>query len=1098
VANIGDTTGRVASPLQQSLWLHQQLVPNTAVYNVPVAVRLTGRLSIPALQQSLQTIIDRHEELRSSYQLHEGRIIQLTPQTERFALEVLDCSDVDRDHLDAEAHRLACVKARAPFDLSRGPLLRASLLRLDSHGDTNLFVLAAHHMVFDSLSAVVLARELSALYEAFSTGQTPPVFPASQQSHAAKWNQPRPGDEDVARDLSYWRETLSGSPDVLSLPTDYPRRPLVAAAGAHLQFTMPAALVVATRRGTKLTDAPFFVTVLGAIYVLLQRYTAEDDIVIGTPFSTREARHADDLIGLFTTILPLRVYLGDNLTASELLTRIDKAWRAARAHSHVSLAQIAETVPRHRSVDQHPFFSVEVAVGYDFASNLKLPGLCVSSVPVDTASSQFDITLTFSETRGQFTGDVEYRTDLFETETISRLSGHFLTTLNGIVREPSCRIRNLPFLTAPERKHLLTVGDGAKASVTEDVCVHQLFERQARETPQAIAVTFGERSLSYGELDDQASHLAAYLRPLGVGPEVLVGICTDRSIEMIVGLLGVLKAGGAYVPIAPAVPPDRLRHLLTEMRAPVVLTQQRLSAMFTDHPTRAICLDDARPEMSRVPALTEQDGVTSKNLAYVIYTSGSTGAPKGVCIEHRQIVNYVRALIQRAHLVPGYTYAMVQAFTFDSCGTVIFGALATGGTLVLVDAERAIDAKLLSDYFRRHPIDCLKITPTHLSALLALHSANVLPRRVLIVGGEATRLDWAQEVASRIPECRMFVGYGPTETAVNVLMYDVAASDKQSHTTIVHPIGTPLANTQAYVLDPHLQPVPIGIAGELYAAGLNVGRGYLASPDRTAEAFIPDPFSRCPGGRMYRTGDRVRWSSTGAIEFLGRGDDQVKIRGFRVELGEIEASLALHPAVQDVAVLAARPGTRVDRLMGCIVPKPASRLTVDDLRTFLQDKLPDYMIPAAFTWLDAMPRTTHGKIDRQALYATVDISHPHSHSNETACTATERALQRIWRDALGVYDIGLDDDFFAVGGNSLLAIQILARIQADLDTDLPLRVLFSARTITELARAVDARTQDQRDALLASAIAEVESLTDEEARLALNADDDAGPRRQDG
>jgi amino acid adenylation domain-containing protein len=627
------------------------------------------------------------------------------------------------------------------------------------------------------------------------------------------------------------------------------------------------------------------------------------------------------------------------------------------------------------------------------------------------------------ETEQGLAGSFGYNTDLFDAATIARMTGHFQTLLLGIAAHPKQRLSDLPLSAETELRQLLVEWNDTKAAYPKDECIHELFEEQAGKTPDAVAVVFEDQKLTYQDLNTRANQLAHHLVKLGVGPEVRVGICVERSLEMITGLLGILKAGGAYVPVSPALPRERLEYLLADSGMKLLLTRRKLEKSLSGLSVTCIFMDDGiAGETGNL-----SNAVSPEQLAYLIYTSGTTGKPKGVLIEHRQAVNYVEGVRPRLELNPGAGYAMVQPLMFDIGNTVLFPSLLTGGCLHVISEDRAIDGTVLKEYFQKHRIEFLKITPTHLRALgNSLFSNPASTRQCLIIGGEASRRDWIEELRASSPGCTIFNHYGPTETTVGVLMYRVEEAGGCPQTTL--PLGRPLSNTRAYVLDRQLKPVPIGATGELYIGGDGLGRGYLNRPDQTAERFVPDPFSG-GGNRLYRTGDLVRYLPDGNIEFRGRVDDQVKIRGFRIEPGEIEAALREHSAVRDAVVIAREDAQGDRRLVAYVVCREGHDFDIESLRMYAKKTLPDYMVPSAYVRLEAIPRTPHGKIDRNALPAP-DRSRPGLEGSYAAPrTSVEEILSGIWSQVLGVERVGIHDNFFELGGHSLLATQVVSRVR---------------------------------------------------------------------
>jgi aspartate racemase len=766
-------------------------------------------------------------------------------------------------------------------------------------------------------------------------------------------------------------------------------------------------------------------------------------------------------------------------------------------HQDLPFEKLVEELRPARSLSWTPLVQVMFTLQDGDQPRLELPGVTASSVEVDTGTAKFDLSASVTEGPEGLRVVLEYNTDLYEAGTIQRMLGHYETLLAGIVADPGQRLSRLPLLTEAERHQLLVTWNRTDADYPHDRCVHELIEKQAEQTRDAVAVVFEETHLTYRELTHRANQLAHHLRSLGVGPEVVVGICAERSPDMVIGLLGILKAGGAYVPLDPALPPDRLAFMLHDTQAPLLLTQRALTDKIPSTTRHVVCIDADWPIIAQHPAdAPPVSSITPDNLAYIMYTSGSTGLPKGVAVAHRQLVNYSTAILESLrredHGMTGTTFAMVQPFAVDSSLTMIFPSLIAGGCLVLVSRERAIDPGALGEYFIHRPIDILKIAPSHLAALLTgPHPERIMPHRCLIIGGEASYWAWVQELHALAPQCTILNHYGPTETTVGVLTYQVG--DPTPHTWLLTPLGRPLPNIQVYVLDQHLQLVPIGVPGELYIGGVGLAREYINRPDLTAETFIPHPFSSTTGARVYRTGDLARYRADGNVEFIGRLDNQVKVHGFRVEPGEIEVALARHPSVREAVALAGEDGTGDKRLVAYIVPRQESAVTTSDLRQFLRHTLPDYMIPAVFVFLDTLPLTPHGKVDRRALPApNMTGSHlvPDTIKSGVAYIAPrdpmERQLAQLWEELLDVHPVGVTDDFFELGGHSLLAGRLLSRVRARFHADVSLRAFFAAPTVAGLAAAVVQRLAERPEAgAMTRALEKLRGLSDEDARRQL-------------
>jgi amino acid adenylation domain-containing protein len=1031
---------------QARLWFLDQLQPNSAFYNIPFALRLSGQLNVAALESSLNEVICRHEVLRTNFTKVSGQPVQVIASTLKLKLLKVDLQNLPFCEREVEAQRLATTEAQRPFDLEREPLVRALLLQLDE--TEYVFLLTVHHIIFDGWSTGVFYGELAALYEAFCTGK-PKVLPELPVQYAdfALWQRHWLTPELLETQLNYWKQQLLGAPALLELPTDRPRRAVQSYRGAYQSFALSLELSQALANLSKRAGVTLFMTLYAAFVTLLYRYTGSSDIVVGTPVANRNRQEIEGLIGFFVNTLALRTDLSANPSFEQLLRRVREVALGAYAHQDLPFEQLVEALQPERSLSYTPLFQVMFALDEKSVPSMELPDLTFSSFSFETGTTKFDLTLSMENTASGLIGGWEYNSDLFDAATIARYSEHFLSLLEGIVANPIQPISELPLLTEAERQQLLVEWNNTTTDYPQDKCIHQLFEEQVERSPSSVAVVFEGEQLTYRELNARANQLAHYLRSLGVGPEVLVGICVERSFDMIIGLLGVLKAGGAYVPIDPAYPTDRIAYMLDDSRLPVLLTQQKLVASLPEHQARVICLDCDWQEISVMPELPPQSDVTPENLAYVIYTSGSTGKPKGVLIAHRGLCNLAQAQIKLFDVQPDSRVLQFASLSFDASIWEIVMAVCSGATLCLGTLQSLQPGQPLVRLLQQHSITHLTLVP---SALAALPSEELPALQNIIVAGEACPTSLvAQWAVGR----RFFNAYGPTESTV------CATVTQCFEGMDVLPIGRPIDNTQVYILDRYLQSVPIGVPGELYIASVGLAKGYLNRPDLNNEKFIPNPFSNEPGERLYKTGDLTRYLPDGNIEFLGRIDNQVKIRGFRIELGEVEAAITQHPAVRETVVVAREDTPGNKRLVAYVVPKGEAVQetvlpTINELRSFLKTKLPDYMVPGAFVFLATMPLTPNGKIDHRTLPAP-DSSLRELENNFVApSTPTEETLAAIWAEVLGLQKVGIHDNFFELGGHSLLATSVISRIQEAFKIELPLRHLFEAPTIASLSQVI--------------------------------------------
>jgi amino acid adenylation domain-containing protein len=1040
---------------QQRLWFLDQLEPGQSAYHVAWAVRLTGDLEVGALAQSLSAIVDRHEVLRTTFAVGEdGEPVQVIAPAGEVELEYVELTGMAPAERDAELQRQMGERVNRPFELATGPLLRATLYRLAPQ--EHVLALTIHHIAFDGWSFGVLASELGALYAALAEGREPalPALPIQYADYAA-WQWQWLQGEVLEAQLEYWRGRLGPELPVLELPTDYRRPSLRSFAGARENYVLPASLLASLRSLSQREGVTLFMTLAAGLKVLFHRYSGQSVITIGTPVANRTRSALEPLIGFFVNSLVLSTELEGELSFREALARVREVSLGAYAHQDLPFEQLVEAVRPKRDLSRHPLFQVMFALQNAPFEPLELPGLRLSALTVERSSSQFDLTLFAQEGDGGLRLSVVYNTDLFERETIRRLLGHYETLLAGAVADPEQAISQLPLFGEVERQQLLVDWNATKTPYRQDACIHDLFDNQAKETPDAVALVCGEDSITYDELNTRANQMGHYLQRRGVGPEIRVGLCLSRSIEMIVALLGILKAGGAYVPLDPKFPRERLASVAQDADLRLILTQgqfqERVSGLGAEH----ICLDADGSAIGQEKESTPESRGRADSLAYVIFTSGSTGRPKGVEVEHRQVLNYVDGILEQLRLPAGSGFAMVSPLTADLGHTVLYPALTTGGTLHVISEEQALDASALGAYFKHHRPDCLKIVPSHLATLLTSPDpAEVLPEKCLVLGGEACPWDLIEKIRFLRPGCRVINHYGPTETTVGVTTYQVEATDPTTSRSPSVPIGRPLPNSQVYILDPDRNPVPVGVSGEIYVGGRGLARGYANAPELTAERFVPHPYSEEPGARLYRTGDRARFRPDGTIEFLGRIDHQVKLRGFRIELGEIETALKQHQRVH-AAVVAVRENEGGEKRLVAYVVPGQGLLSPDDLRQFLRRTLPEYMVPTVFVMLEELPLTPNGKVDRRHLPEPDDSLTGPLEGLVPPRNPMEATLVEIWGDLLEVGQVGVHDDFFDLGGHSLLATRVVSRVRQEFNVDLQLRQFLNMPTIAELAKGVE-------------------------------------------
>jgi amino acid adenylation domain-containing protein len=998
------------------------------------------------LAQTLQEVVRRHEALRTTFIAAEGRPVQVIGPARPFALPVVDLGAPPGAEREAEALALAGQEARRPFDLAGGPLLRAALLRLGA--DEHVLLVTLHHIVADGWSLGVLVREVAALYEAFARGRPAPLpeLPI-QYADFAHWQRQWLRGEVLEAQLAYWKRQLAGPPAALGLPTDRPRPAVQSYRGARHAFGLPGPLSEALRGLSRREGATPFMTLLAALQALLGRYTGQADVSVGSPVANRNRAETEGLIGFFVNTLVLRTDLSGNPTFRELLGRVRAVALGAYAHQDLPFEQLVGALQPERDLSRSPLFQVLFVLQNAPLPALRLGQLTLSPVEVEGGTAKFDLTLSLMDTGQGLEGALEYNTDLFDAATVARMAEHFQTLLAGIAADAGQRLADLPLLAEAERRQLLVEWNATAAPFPADACLHELFERQVERGPEAVALVCQEEQLSYAELNARANRLAHHLRERGVGPEARVGLCLERGVEMVVAVLAVLKAGGAYVPLDPDYPSRRLGFMLHDAGVAVLLTQQRLLPRLPPHEARVVCLDSTTQDWQRCSAANPAPAAMALHPAYVIYTSGSTGQPKGAVNTHRGVCNLLRWMQGAYGLGASDRVLQQTTFSFDVSVLECFWPLLAGARLVLAAPGGQRDSAYLAGLIGREQLTTVLFVPSMLQAFLQDTDLRVFGSlRRVVCTGEALPYELAQRFARLLPGCQLINLYGPTEAAVEATCWTYRPEPERA----AIPIGRPVANTRVYALDGEMQPVPSGVSGELYLGGCQLARGYLGRPGLTAGRFVPDPFGPGAGGRLYRTGDRVRWRADGQLEFLGRLDHQVKIRGHRIELGEVEAALAQHPGVAGAVALARedRPGDK--RLVAYLVARPDAAPSGGDLRAFLRERLPDYLVPSAFVPLPALPLTANGKLDRQALPAPDPQTAAPPEGYVAPRNPAEGRLAGIWQEVLGVERVGVHDDFFALGGHSLLAVRLLAALDKQLGVRLPLATLFQNATVAEL------------------------------------------------
>lgn len=1040
-------TGRdLVSFDQRRLWLLDQINEPSGAYHIRYAWRLKGRLDAEVLGDALNEVIARHESLRTSFGVFDGEPVQVVAPRMPIPLILEDLSGrAERapERLTAEVER--------PFDLASGPLIRARLLRLAA--DHHLFIVVMHHIISDPVSVAVLIRELSALYPAFLDGQPCPL-PAPPLQHAdyAAWQRQRLDETAIARKIEFWRKHLAGAPELLRLPADRPRPPTQAFDAGLERFAIDATVAALARALGNAERASLFMVLWSAFAALLSRYSGQDDIVAGSPASTRGRPELAEMIGFFVNMFPLRADLSDAPTFRTLVRRVRSAVLGSLPHLDLPFERLVTALQPPRRLSHTPLFQVTLSVIGEALEPLKLPGIEATDYHLDATSTAFDLTMALWDTGGSLDGYLVYATALFDEATAARIARQYVTLLAAALKHPDVPLHELPLISAAERGRLLACAAGPASPVLWSP-VHRMVEEQVRRTPDATAVVAEQHAVTYGELNTRANQWARRLRSNGVRAESVVGVFAERSVELVVGLLAIAKAGGVFLMLDPEHPAARINLMTTDSAPVAVLTTRRLRAQL---PPLDVPLLDLAEDVSAEDGTDLAGEVLPEQAAYVIFTSGSTGRPKGAVNTHAGLANRLLWMLHASAL--GERDALIQRtpVSFDVSVSEFFEPLVAGARLILPEPDGHRDAGYLADLIEAQRVTVMHIVPALLSAFLDLPDVGQRCRtlRHVFCGGEKL----SGELRGRFERClgaELHNVYGPAEAAIDTTHW-VCARDRAPGAA---PIGQPIPNTHAYVLDHLLQPTGFGVPGELCLGGVCVGRGYQGRPALTADRFVPDPFTRRPGDRLYRTGDLARVQPDGGIEFLGRLDQQVKLRGMRLEPGEIESLLTGYPGVCAAAVTLHEQRQGDQRLVAYVVAGEVALTDValaSELREFLRNCLPEYAVPSAFVRLEKLPITPSGKLDRAALPP------PSADPSPTGTVAPrdelERAIAQIWQDVLGREAIGIDDDFFEVGGHSLLAMKVLTRIEHATGARMAMRALFERPTIRGLAEKARAAT----------------------------------------
>lgn len=1057
---------------QARLWFLNQLEGRTATYNIPVTLRLFGELNIVALEMAVQEIVRRHEILRTNFKMVNDSAVQVIASNAIVTISVKDLQHLPELEQSPQVQQLALTEAQQPFDLSNDSLLRVTLLRLSEK--SHVLLLTMHHIISDGWSMGVFISELSELYQAFCNGEPSqlPELPI-QYADFAHWQRQWLSGSVLETQLNYWKQNLTGIPPLLELPTDHPRPSVQTFQGSFTEFQLNQKLTSQIKTLSQKSGTTLFMTLLAAFATLLSRYSGQEDIVIGSPIANRNRSQLESLIGFFVNTQVLRTQLHGNPNFCELLERVRETTLGAYDHQDLPFEKLVEELQPERSLSHTPLFQVMFVMENTPISKLELPGLTITPLELENITAKFDLTLSIEETASGLLCGWEYNSDLFEITTIEQMAVHFQTLLESIVTNPQQQIAQLPIIPASEQHKLLVEWNNTGADYPLEQTFPQLFEATVEKNPDAVAVVFENQQLTYQQLNARANRWARHLVELGVKEETIVALNSERNIDFLTAILAVFKAGAAYLPLNPHHPAERNNQVLQQSQVPLVLSSSSCGAgkdarhesgtgkdahstnTLLLHPTKILLVED----LDSLDYSTENLPIrcNPENLAYVIYTSGSTGKPKGAMLEHRGMLNHLYAKVDDLQLTTTDIVAQTAAQTFDISIWQFLVALLVGGRVEIVRTEVTADPAELLKLVQSQQVSILEIVPSLLRMMLehidlsANNKPNLSKLRWLLLTGETLPPQLCRQWFEYYPTIPMMNAYGPTECSDDVTHYPIYTPPAEEILNL--PIGRPVSNTQLYVLDKHLQPVPIGVSGELYVGGVGVGRGYLYNETLTNQVFIDNPFA--VGARLYKTGDKARYLNNGNIEFLNRIDYQVKIRGFRIELGEIEAVLTQHPQVREVVVIARedKPGNQY--LVAYIVPN--SLISNSELRDFVKQKLPEYMVPGAFVMLESIPLTPNGKVSRRAL-PVPDIGLSSSASFVAPSDMLELELTQIWEEILHIHPIGVRDNFFDLGGHSLLAVSLIARIQQKFNKKLSLAALFQGATIEHLANIIRSST----------------------------------------
>jgi aspartate racemase len=1030
------------SATQEGLWMAQQLAPASPLYNMPEAWQIAGPVDIAALERAVNRIVDRHENLRTIFAIKNGIPTQIVQPPGKVRLTISGRGSQDLP--EAEARHLLSLEATRPFNLFSGPLIRVQLLRLAK--ESHILFVNMHHLISDSGSFGIFLNELNELYRAELDGQpvSLPELPV-QYADFAIWQREQlsgPGQEAHAQ---YWLGQLSGALPRLNMPDDYSRPAAQSYRGAAYFFTIPQSVIAGLKALAKQHGVTPFAILLAAYKVLLKRYTRQEDIIVGMPVSGRDRLETEGLIGFFVNTLPIRTRTSADMAFTELVKQVRERTAEAYRHQELSLDAIVKELKLARDLDSHCLIQTVFGMQSPIIETWSLPGCRTEHIELESQTSKFEISLLGTETKGGLRFRLEYNSEVFGEGAMVRFAGHYVNLLEAILADPNQKICHLNFMSEAEREQVTKLWNETRTDYERDLGIHKIFEDQAARAPEATAVVFGEQKLGYGELDRRATKLACRLNRLGVGQGQPVGLCLERSLEMIVGILAILKAGGTYVPLDLSYPPSRLAEMAKDSGTSLILTRKNNRSHEFLKGREGVCVIEDQGDSDHQHNNRRSASENPEQSAYIIFTSGSTGHPKAAAIPHRAVVRLVRNT-NYIRFSPSDRILQLAPISFDASTFEIWGALLNGGCLVLAPSA-PLSLEDLGKFVSANGITTLWLTAGLFHQMVDHQLPSLRNLKFLLAGGETLSVAHTMRAARGLPNCQVINGYGPTENCTFTCCYHIDGARKATASV---PIGKPISNTFVYILDEHLQPVPPGVPGDLYAGGDGLASGYVNSMQLTEEKFIRNPIAPAEHGeRLYKTGDLARWLPDGNVEFLGRLDEQLKIRGFRVEPGEIERCLMEHETVQKAHIIARGDASGSKHLIAYVVPSATNECSVAELRQFLSERLPHYMVPSYFISLTELPLTRNGKVDRQALPAPASAGNGSPH--EEPRSEMEKRLAQMWSELLGQKINSTQANFFQLGGHSLLATQLIAKIASQLGVELPLRSVFEAPTIKGMA-----------------------------------------------